>query len=482
MMDPKLLALRSNSVLPSQEGTGQVSSSSLPLVGEFDKELNAQKQLGAEVLQKMQEAEASEIGAGVAALQQLPLQKLLSQTQQQVAQQTLQQNLSQLNQPGSKLPMAQPLPKEFEGISPYAALLGSPLQLNEKDAQILARAIQSKNSPQQLANDPTALHMGAEDEMAFDAGPVGFQTRTKSSPQMLSSQDFMEAKAAQQTGAKLAPQGAAAWNSGQTESLTALNAWDLNPLSKSPKLSQPQISMNQADPALKALAAQRGLSQVLETQNGKSSSSRDDDALKNQLGNASFGMGVMNVAPHSDAKMAMDAPVTLGGAAKPVLSNDALVTLGTQIKTLEGQGGGEIHMRLKPQNLGEVYIRVSTMGDQVSLKIRASDGNAKKIIEESISGLRDKLSSQNLTLAMFDVSTVPSNAGTQSLHQQGMSMDFNQQSQSFQRGQEAYDQGRQNMQDRNQWGVKQEASRQPQPWMAQASQGRTAQGGLNVFA
>ena len=100
--------------------------------------------------------------------------------------------------------------------------------------------------------------------------------------------------------------------------------------------------------------------------------------------------------------------VVQGAGTRDRLSTDALLGISNQISRLTPQGGGEIRIRLKPENLGELTVRVITDGSRVGLQIRASDDRSKKIIEESINSLRDSLSSQSLTLSHVDLSTIAS--------------------------------------------------------------------------
>ena len=62
-----------------------------------------------------------------------------------------------------------------------------------------------------------------------------------------------------------------------------------------------------------------------------------------------------------------------------------------------------MRIRLKPDNLGELHLRVVTDGTQVGLHIQASDERAKKVLEESIGHLKEGLASQNLSLGKLDV-------------------------------------------------------------------------------
>jgi flagellar hook-length control protein FliK len=128
------------------------------------------------------------------------------------------------------------------------------------------------------------------------------------------------------------------------------------------------------------------------------------------LAGASSGTDGMNLqALHGDkpfglataagpAVIQSQAHVTQGGMAKDRLSSESLVGLGMNIRNLAPQGGGEIHIKLQPENLGELHLRVVTDGNQVGLRIQASDDRARKILETSLSSLQDSLASHQLSL------------------------------------------------------------------------------------
>jgi flagellar hook-length control protein FliK len=101
----------------------------------------------------------------------------------------------------------------------------------------------------------------------------------------------------------------------------------------------------------------------------------------------------------------ISAPVVPGANAQNRLSTEALMGISGGIRNLSPSGGGEIRIRLKPENLGELHIRVTTHGGKVGLQIQASDEKAKKVIEDSIGYLRESLSAQNLILNQVDFST-----------------------------------------------------------------------------
>jgi flagellar hook-length control protein FliK len=96
--------------------------------------------------------------------------------------------------------------------------------------------------------------------------------------------------------------------------------------------------------------------------------------------------------------------VTLGPMSQERLSSESLLGVSSGIRNLTQQGGGEIHVRLKPENLGELHLRVVTDGRQVGLHIQATDERARKILEDSLGHLKENLAVHNLHLGAVDVS------------------------------------------------------------------------------
>ena len=103
----------------------------------------------------------------------------------------------------------------------------------------------------------------------------------------------------------------------------------------------------------------------------------------------------------------MTGQTTQGAAMKDRLASESLKQISEQIGTVSAKGpgmqNGEMRIRLKPDDLGEVHLRVNTNGNQVGLQVQASNDRAKKIIEESLVHLKDSLAHQNLVLAKADI-------------------------------------------------------------------------------
>jgi len=127
--------------------------------------------------------------------------------------------------------------------------------------------------------------------------------------------------------------------------------------------------------------------------------------------------------------------VTQGSMTQDRLTSESLGNMSVGIRDLSAQGGGEMRVRLHPDNLGEIHLRVVTQGNHVGLEIQASSDKAKKILEDSMSHLKESLASHSLTLGAVDLRVAQSNGAFglgqehrdqgQSQHQQANSS-FNQ--------------------------------------------------------
>jgi len=127
--------------------------------------------------------------------------------------------------------------------------------------------------------------------------------------------------------------------------------------------------------------------------------------------------GVEKARSAGESHPSMSAPVEVAGhvvqgtMSRDRLSTESVLNMSAGIREFAAAGGnGELRVRLKPDNLGELQVRVVTRGNDVGVQIRASDERSKAILEESLSHLRESLASQNLNLSSVDLSVKPSTA------------------------------------------------------------------------
>lgn len=132
-----------------------------------------------------------------------------------------------------------------------------------------------------------------------------------------------------------------------------------------------------------------------------------------------FGNGITTTGPQNAPAVRADlsAQVVPSGLGKERFSTDSFIRLSDGIKGLAGQSqGGEIRVRLSPENLGGMSIRVLTVGGKVDLQIHAATDRARKVIEDSLSVLKETLAGHQLTLGQVEVAVSGSNPSASFSH------------------------------------------------------------------
>lgn len=99
--------------------------------------------------------------------------------------------------------------------------------------------------------------------------------------------------------------------------------------------------------------------------------------------------------------------VVKNAIAKEKLSSESVIGITQGIHAISSRGEGEMRVRLRPDHLGELNIHVSAQGNRVALKIQASSEESKKILEESLGQLKERLATQQLSLNQVDFTVAP---------------------------------------------------------------------------
>ena len=124
------------------------------------------------------------------------------------------------------------------------------------------------------------------------------------------------------------------------------------------------------------------------------------------------GAHALHAAPLRDSQplksVELTGQVVQGAMTRDRLSTDAMFGLSGAVRDLSRGGGGEIRLRLNPNNLGELTLRVSTQGQHVGLHIQASDPKSKQVLEESLNSLKESLAQHQLTLGAVEMSVAQS--------------------------------------------------------------------------
>ena len=85
--------------------------------------------------------------------------------------------------------------------------------------------------------------------------------------------------------------------------------------------------------------------------------------------------------------------------------------LGGRLSYLAGKNGGEVRLKLYPESLGELFMKVSTQKDGVQLKVVTATTEARSLLEAQLPQLRENLNSQNLTLSRVEIDVNSGDAG-----------------------------------------------------------------------
>ena len=111
--------------------------------------------------------------------------------------------------------------------------------------------------------------------------------------------------------------------------------------------------------------------------------------------------------------------VVPGSMMRDRLTSESIHNISSGIQNMKLSQGGEMKIKLNPGHLGELMIKVSTDGQAVGLKVQASDPKAKKILEDSVSSLKESLAQQQLALNKVDISIAPPSQSQQPMLDSG---------------------------------------------------------------
>lgn len=126
----------------------------------------------------------------------------------------------------------------------------------------------------------------------------------------------------------------------------------------------------------------------------------------------SLGLGTSS---KSEAPQSLNAVVAKDGAQTQV----NIDKLADQAKMIVFKGGGEAVVKLNPDGMGEVRLKILVQDGKVNLEMATETKEAKKLIESSISELRNSLAGHKLTIDQVKVD-VGNQASTDSQGQKNM--------------------------------------------------------------
>lgn len=100
--------------------------------------------------------------------------------------------------------------------------------------------------------------------------------------------------------------------------------------------------------------------------------------------------------PRLDLAAAFPAPL-------PLHDRRFAEALGSRLQWMAEQGGGEVRLRLAPEGLGPIEIRLQLDGDRVDLAMHAVAAETRQALEQALPRLRELLAQGGLQLGQADV-------------------------------------------------------------------------------
>lgn len=176
---------------------------------------------------------------------------------------------------------------------------------------------------------------------------------------------------------------------------------------KSQSFEQSVLSRLQNEQSLTQLPV---AGQAMSDQSQKGFDHKDSDQLKD-LKSELLNTNQMHQAAgqsHNDFK------ANLNAATAPEMSLSKLEenreanidSIMSQAQYLVKKGGGEISVKMSPEGMGEVHLKVLLQDGKLNIEMQTQDKNVKKLIEESLSDLKSGLAAHRLSLEHVKVDTV----------------------------------------------------------------------------
>lgn len=156
------------------------------------------------------------------------------------------------------------------------------------------------------------------------------------------------------------------------------------------KVSTDHVRGQQADIAVSAFQGTEGKGEGASAEENSQSAPQETQAVKaeNMMSGVSFEKLVASPVKETPA-----APIRTEPLAVEVREK-----VQTGIKVSLEQGGGEVKMKLNPESLGEVRIKLNVASGVVRAEITVESHEVKRLIETDTSFLRDSLGAHGLTL------------------------------------------------------------------------------------
>ena len=127
------------------------------------------------------------------------------------------------------------------------------------------------------------------------------------------------------------------------------------------------------------------------------------DSLKNESG--------LHVGQSQDFKNHMATPLEKTGTATAMSQllekrEENVQEVVKQAQYLATKGGGEMTVKMSPDGMGEIQLKVLMEGGRLNIEMQTQDKSVKKLIEDSLTELKSGLAAQQLSVDHVRISTV----------------------------------------------------------------------------
>ena len=111
-------------------------------------------------------------------------------------------------------------------------------------------------------------------------------------------------------------------------------------------------------------------------------------------------------------KLAQDTKMDVPAMTRPLTHPDWNQEMGERIVWMNNRGISSAEIKMNPQNMGPITVRIDMNQDQATIAFTAQNSDVRTALEASIPKLREMLSSQQVTLADVNVSQQSSGSST----------------------------------------------------------------------
>lgn len=179
----------------------------------------------------------------------------------------------------------------------------------------------------------------------------------------------------------------------------------------SPKAEQTQ-ALNQTNAVLAKSSAENEQRQQGESKHQSGSESQSQSLPKFDASNdlaaqvQALHTGQRSFQSHLGAATGAGAVANKPEAGTDAAKDENIREIMNQAKYLVTKGGGEMTVRMTPEGMGEVQLKVALENGKINIEMNSQDKSVKKLIEDSLSDLKSSLASHQMRVEHVKINNV----------------------------------------------------------------------------